>query len=119
MTGERWRGPSKDGVPPQSVVKVLWRGPQSAGTARRPRVNVFAIFRIALNLVRISTQRRCADGPEADLNLRMLDARFSPVSGHYQLDQSCPESARSSHSALSDAPWETDKDCTLSRDIGF
>jgi hypothetical protein len=62
MTGERWRGPSKDGVPPQSVVKVLWRGPQSAGAARRPRVNVFAIFRIALNLVRISTQRRCADG---------------------------------------------------------
>src|SRR6185503_20290781 len=26
-------------------------------------------------------QRRCADGLEADLKLRMLDARFSPASG--------------------------------------
>ena len=33
MTGERWRGPSKDGVPPQSVGRVLWRAKPSGGTA--------------------------------------------------------------------------------------
>jgi hypothetical protein len=26
-------------------------------------------------------------------NCECFDARFTPVSGHYQLDQSCPESA--------------------------
>jgi hypothetical protein len=44
---------------------------------------------------------RCAGGPKADLKLRMLDARFSPVSGHYQLDQSCPESANNRSRSIS------------------
>jgi len=34
MTGESWRGPSKDGVPPQSVGRVLWRAKPSGRTAR-------------------------------------------------------------------------------------
>jgi hypothetical protein len=42
--------PSRDGDPPQSVGRVLWRPCQTAGTARRPDASVFAIYRIALNL---------------------------------------------------------------------
>lgn len=57
-------------------------------------MNIFAIHHIALNYVPSGTQRQYADGPEADLKLRMLDARFGPMSGHYQLDRSCPESAK-------------------------
>jgi hypothetical protein len=65
---------------------------EGAGTARPRPLRIFAIFHIALNYVPSGTQRAVRrDGPETDLKLRMLDARFSPVNGHYQLDQSCPK----------------------------
>jgi hypothetical protein len=44
-------------------------------------------------MYRVAHKGGALTGPKADLKLRMLDARISPVSGHYQLDQSCPESA--------------------------
>jgi hypothetical protein len=52
MTGESWRGPSKDGVPPQSVGRVLWRAKPSGRTARPhllrisgARKSVVAVYR--------------------------------------------------------------------------
>jgi hypothetical protein len=64
------------------------------GTVERWRTlrNRSAGFHIALDCVPSGTQRRYADGPEADLKLRMLDARFSLMSEHHELDRSCPES---------------------------
>jgi hypothetical protein len=59
--------------------KVLWSLSEGAGNAlSRPKM-IFANQSSRLNYVPFRTQRRCADGPEADLKLRMLDARFSPA----------------------------------------
>jgi hypothetical protein len=53
-TLRRWR-------PYAIELQVLWRARQSAGTARRPRVNIFANVRSSLNYVPFGTQRRCAE----------------------------------------------------------
>jgi hypothetical protein len=79
-------------APPSVSRVVLGHRAKCRDRAMAPRKYV-CNFSHRPKLMQIGTQRRCADGPQADLKLRMLDARFSPVSGHYQLDQSCPESA--------------------------
>jgi hypothetical protein len=47
-------------VPPQSVVKVLWRAPKSAGNARRRPARIFAFAHSGFNFMPVGTQRRCA-----------------------------------------------------------
>jgi hypothetical protein len=43
-------------------------------------MNIFAIAHSRLNFMLLGTQRRCADGLRAELNMQMLDACFTPMS---------------------------------------
>ncbi len=61
MTGERWRGPSKDGVPPQSVGRVLWRAKPSGGTAPRRCIRISDLVSSSLAMpVRSAANRKLA-----------------------------------------------------------
>ena len=44
-------------VPPQSVGRVPWKAPQSAGTARPRPLKIFAIAQSRLNFMPLGTQR--------------------------------------------------------------
>lgn len=48
-------------VPSASVAKVLWGASVCAGTARRPRINIFAILHSRFNFMLVGTQRAVRD----------------------------------------------------------
>lgn len=54
-------------VPSASVAKVLWRASVCAGTARRPRINIFAILHSRFNFMLVGTQRAVRDVAHVEL----------------------------------------------------